>query len=791
MKNEFGAASIAESDCEQMEKAFYIYLQNVFGSNEKTRAYIDCLDDASEFAVRQSISPLRFWLVTDAVLFYSVSEKLKNSLYFRLRYRKHYQLFPKVAEAYLYFIKNGFYEAFLIKGRTQNCSVEPTGSKDFISVKIDVDHDVSVQKSYPHTIVEAAIEVLKSTTAALSVQQVHDEIIRKQLYDFKAVNPLNVLNVEIRSHCDGVDMPSRANYKKFFEVSHTTNGVAFYVLLDTSPDEVSNLQPFVWNGETATALRRWLLLQGKAENTARSYSSSLNRIVALFFNEYSQAQKELSASGGARKFSELLETNPLYKEINVTAHNHYSAAVSALCGFLEADNLYTQAANETHQSSNSIAIESSSNVAAYDWKRSPNIKGSKPISICFSADSQAIHTDSWKALLICTYEHAVKTFPYIDITKISRGKGHRKLCSYNSHEVSYSEKLKCGLYVDTAFSANDVVGIVRAIFDLSGSDVGGVEILFHNSDSDASQNNEVANTLVRNLSEEEKNIITVFKEVFPYSMNLGFVDLSKLKTEYKSRFNTTISLTDDGVYHLIRNNAIKTDYKVERYAHLDNLASPEVLTRIKQFVNREIKKGNKRVYAKPIYEKIKGNLGISVNEDLLLTIIATAFCDEFKVNRKSMFVSSKGDELTLRIDEEIANAIVSLLQENVMPFSVDDISKSLPGYPRNRVEGVLTNKINKIDSVVIIGYSKYAYIDYVFISEKQTEQIKAIIAQGVEVGGYKDIEELFAEIAETIPEVIDLNPEISKADIIKAIKHKIGSTYTAFHGRFVPKKGSP
>jgi len=541
----------------------------------------------------------------------------------------------------------------------------------------------------------------------------------------------------------------------------------------------------------ATALRRWLLLQGKAENTARSYSSSLNRLVAMFANEYSQARKEPSASGGARKFSELLETNPLYKEINVTAHNHYSAAVSALCGFLEADNLYTQAANETHQSSNSIALESSSSVAAYDWKCNPNIKGSKPISICFSTDSQAIQTDSWKALLICAYEHAVKTFPNTNITKISRGKGRRKLCSYNGNEVSYAEKLKCGLYVDTAFSANDVVGIVRAIFDLCGADVGGVEILYHNSDFDASQNNRAKNTLVRDLPEEEKNIITVFKEVFPYSMNLGFVDLSKLKNEYNSRFNATISLTDGAVYHLIRNNAIKTDYKVERYAHLDNLASPKVLTHIKHFVNSEIEKGIKRVYAKPIYEKFKDNLGIAVNEDLLLTIIETAFCGEFKVNRKSMFVSSKGDELTLRIDEEIATAIVSLLQENVMPFSVDDISNGLPGYPRNRVESVLSNHIKKIGLVVIVEDSKYAYIDYVYISDEQTEQIKAIIAQGVEVDGYKDSEELFAEIAETIPDVIDLNPEISKADIIKAIKHKIGSTYTAFHGRFVPKKGSP
>jgi hypothetical protein len=791
LKIKSGADEDTAIYCGQVKKAFYSYLLDVSGSNCNPSAYIACLDNASEFAERKSIAPLKFWLITDSTLFYSVSEKLRNNVFFRLRDRKNYRLYPEAALAYLNFIKNGFYNAIQNESRTDNNDDETTVSIVDISEKADAAFGECEQPKNARTIVEAVIEVLEVKNAALSIQQIYDEITSKQLYEFKAIKPINVLNVEIRSHCVGVDMPSRANYNKFFKISHAANGVAFYVLLDTKPNGDSSLQHFAWNNEVASTFHRWLLSQGKAENTAYSYSRSLKRLVALFTNEYSQAQKSLCASGGAKKFSELLETNPQYKEMNVTVHNQYSAAVGALSSFFKAVNLNNLPTNEDHQSSNTITSESGSSIAAYDWKSSPNIKGSKPISINFSTDSQAILTDSWKALLICTYEYAVKTFPYIDITKISRGKGRRKLCSYKGNEVSYAEKLKCGLYVDTAFSANDVVGIVRAIFELCGADVGGVEILYHKGDFDASQNNEKYNTLVCNLQEEEKNIITVFKEVFPYSMNLGFVDLSKLKTEYNSRFNASISLTDDAVYHLIRNNAVKTDYKVERYAHLDNLANPKVLTNIKYFINSEIGKGISRVYAKPIYEKFKENLGIAVNEDLLLTIVETAFCDEFKVNRKSMFVSSKGDELTLKIDEEIATAIVSLLQENVMPFSVDDISDGLPGYPRNRVAGVLSNNINKNGLVVIVEDSKYAYIDYVYISDEQTEQIRAIIAQGVKVGGYKVIEEMFAEIAETIPAVIELNPEISQVDIIKAIKHKIGSTYIALHGRFVPKKGSP
>jgi restriction system protein len=69
------------------------------------------------------------------------------------------------------------------------------------------------------TIHQVAVEVLKSKGFSLTVKEIFDEIILNDLYQFKAENPLDVLNKVIRKHCDGIDFPS-ANKKKYFQLTN-------------------------------------------------------------------------------------------------------------------------------------------------------------------------------------------------------------------------------------------------------------------------------------------------------------------------------------------------------------------------------------------------------------------------------------------------------------------------------------------------------------------------------------------------------------------------------------------
>ena len=67
------------------------------------------------------------------------------------------------------------------------------------------------------TIIEAISKVLKDNGKSLSIKDIYDKIVDNCYYKFNAQNPYNVVRVEIRRHCVGVDIPS-ASRKKYFQI---------------------------------------------------------------------------------------------------------------------------------------------------------------------------------------------------------------------------------------------------------------------------------------------------------------------------------------------------------------------------------------------------------------------------------------------------------------------------------------------------------------------------------------------------------------------------------------------
>ena len=67
------------------------------------------------------------------------------------------------------------------------------------------------------TIKEAVLEALKRANKALSVKEIYSLIIEQDLYRFNAEDPENIVKVEIRRHCEGIDFPT-AKPNKFFQI---------------------------------------------------------------------------------------------------------------------------------------------------------------------------------------------------------------------------------------------------------------------------------------------------------------------------------------------------------------------------------------------------------------------------------------------------------------------------------------------------------------------------------------------------------------------------------------------
>jgi hypothetical protein len=78
------------------------------------------------------------------------------------------------------------------------------------------------------TIVEAIKEVMQIKGEPMTVAEVHDQIVANKLYHFKAANPVNIVNSQVRRHCKGI--PEQKSYSKIkhFKLVGTNK----YFLLD-------------------------------------------------------------------------------------------------------------------------------------------------------------------------------------------------------------------------------------------------------------------------------------------------------------------------------------------------------------------------------------------------------------------------------------------------------------------------------------------------------------------------------------------------------------------------------
>jgi restriction system protein len=69
------------------------------------------------------------------------------------------------------------------------------------------------------TIIDAITRILRESQTPLPVNVIYDKIVANDYYPFKAQDPLSVVRVELRRHCQGVDFPT-ASKKKYFQILH-------------------------------------------------------------------------------------------------------------------------------------------------------------------------------------------------------------------------------------------------------------------------------------------------------------------------------------------------------------------------------------------------------------------------------------------------------------------------------------------------------------------------------------------------------------------------------------------
>lgn len=86
------------------------------------------------------------------------------------------------------------------------------------------------------TILESVVIVLSESKEPLNYKEIFSQVVKRNLYEFRAKTPEHVLHVEIRRHCKGIEFPTASPIKKF-KISYVKEGVNYYSLLSEDNSE--------------------------------------------------------------------------------------------------------------------------------------------------------------------------------------------------------------------------------------------------------------------------------------------------------------------------------------------------------------------------------------------------------------------------------------------------------------------------------------------------------------------------------------------------------------------------
>lgn len=68
------------------------------------------------------------------------------------------------------------------------------------------------------TVLEAIKQLLQETPSGLTCRELTDQILARKMYSFNTPTPNNIVNHELRKHCEGLDFPS-AHPVKYFAIA--------------------------------------------------------------------------------------------------------------------------------------------------------------------------------------------------------------------------------------------------------------------------------------------------------------------------------------------------------------------------------------------------------------------------------------------------------------------------------------------------------------------------------------------------------------------------------------------
>lgn len=291
---------------------------------------------------------------------------------------------------------------------------------------------------------------------------------------------------------------------------------------------------------------------------------------------------------------------------------------------------------------------------------------------------------------------------------------------------------------------------------------------------DQPMSSEEASTLPiesESMIEQKERVLSSFKD-FQLGLRLRYTDIMRLKKAYEDKFDTTLSLTDDEITELIKNNGFETESN--KFSHIDNLLCGTTIAEIEAFIEEQNAIDAKRIWIEPFYNHFRDKLGLAMNANLLVQILLKIGKKKYRVDWDYGFICY--NDITLDGQKkEMCKAVANVLGMERTRLTLMEIQQKLPAYTSLSSKRGL--RLTDDPHIIELSSGHFIHVNCVYISDEEIGKIKEIIGKEVNEKGHARQTDIQPKLEKVLPSIFDNNRVFGIEGVWKAIASRLVDEY--------------
>ncbi len=261
------------------------------------------------------------------------------------------------------------------------------------------------------------------------------------------------------------------------------------------------------------------------------------------------------------------------------------------------------------------------------------------------------------------------------------------------------------------------------------------------------------------LVEERLNMYPDYRKVLEEYFSDGFAYENEMrKRKFKRAYSELNGKDFDDTEEQYKEELLTIGFCSEGKIYLPSIIDEETHTSIKQFIDKNLGNISSVIYYSVIYDNFADKLNADFSVDMLKKYLKFMFAGVYKFD--SEYLSKFGESVDFKQD------LIDVFINTGHPMELSEIYSKLPNVTPQAIDEMLRDR----DFVVNYRGKSYFYKDIFQIEYEQLNQIRDYLKEKIKLNDQVSGTELYKFIVEEIPELLELNPEVTDLGFKNAIK---------------------